>query len=429
MSLLRIEVGDSVRINEKEPKYKNMVGTVTKISKNGWHTVHVPDPPDCKVHGPKTLTRLWTKEDHPDKMHVPAPARRPPGLVQVGSCVRFNDKAHAYHELMGIVTYYNHGWYTVHVTSQLECKVWGKEKLTLRTKADQPDKIRVPTTAQGPPGPDRPDVPYPEDGLVPEVTSPDTGNRPFRRSKFFALLISCPEKRFQTEVEKLADVLMRMGYEVHVLTKPTRNSVVNRIQHLKTQVMENDVFMCLYSGHGGIHNGNLELVCSDGRISGDQYAKELKHIPAKHVVVMIHSCYSGAFPTDLLVDKVAKSAGEEAGFASTDATHDVETDIERNFRESHGKIVICSSSTDKYSYGDWFVAAVIDAFKDAYKRRARLGWSKLHGKISEYVTNELNQMARKCSEDPKRLAYQYAQLHLAGGKASNFDLWWPPPPL
>ncbi|GJJ00724.1 hypothetical protein RugamoR64_12620 [Duganella rhizosphaerae] len=112
----------------------------------------------------------------------------------------------------------------------------------------------------------------------------------------------------------------KMGYEVHVLRDATRADIVNGIGAMSRELGPKDSLTVYYAGHGYM-TGNAKSgkqgywIPSDGSgsspakwISTSDVSKLLASVPARQVMLVSDSCYSGTFAEGQKVD-----AGADAG--------------------------------------------------------------------------------------------------------------------
>jgi filamentous hemagglutinin family protein len=128
-----------------------------------------------------------------------------------------------------------------------------------------------------------------------------------------------------------------MGYETRVLRNATRGEIVAALQNVSRELDPNDSLVVYYAGHGylrAVPKGPAQgyWIPADGQasnpanwISNADVSKLLANIPAKQVMLVSDSCYSGAFskeqkvgaagdPSSILARRsvvVMSSGGEE----------------------------------------------------------------------------------------------------------------------
>lgn len=107
-----------------------------------------------------------------------------------------------------------------------------------------------------------------------------------------------------------------MGYETRVLRNATRGEIVAALQNVSRELDPNDSLVVYYAGHGYLRampKGPAQgyWIPSDGLanhpgnwISNSDVSKLLANVPAKQVMLVSDSCYSGAFSKE---QKVAGS--------------------------------------------------------------------------------------------------------------------------
>ncbi|HRQ81405.1 MAG TPA: caspase family protein, partial [Azospirillaceae bacterium] len=96
----------------------------------------------------------------------------------------------------------------------------------------------------------------------------------------------------------------RLGYEVRTLRNPTKAEIVETMRELGRQVGESDQLMVYYAGHGYevAETGTGYWLPADAAaddpgnwISNNDVARFLNRMPARQIMVVSDSCYSGAF--------------------------------------------------------------------------------------------------------------------------------------
>lgn len=106
------------------------------------------------------------------------------------------------------------------------------------------------------------------------------------------------------DVEKLAALLKtRFGYETTVVTNPSKKAMIAAFQKLSTQAGPADSVLVFYAGHGyfvdAIGRGYWIPVDASphtaaGWISNSDISKLLANVPARQLMVISDSCYSGS---------------------------------------------------------------------------------------------------------------------------------------
>lgn len=106
------------------------------------------------------------------------------------------------------------------------------------------------------------------------------------------------------DARAIADVLRtRYGFEVELLTDATRAEILTTLNRYQSRLGENDNFLLYYAGHGDLDRINdrgywlpVDAVPGDTTnwIANSQITDILNIMPAKHVMVIADSCYSGS---------------------------------------------------------------------------------------------------------------------------------------
>jgi filamentous hemagglutinin family protein len=107
----------------------------------------------------------------------------------------------------------------------------------------------------------------------------------------------------------------RLGYEVRVIRNPTKAGIVEAMRDLGREIGESDQLMVYYAGHGYevAQTGTGYWLPADAAaddpknwVSNNDVARFLNRMPARQILVVSDSCYSGAFTKEQKVD--AKTA-------------------------------------------------------------------------------------------------------------------------
>jgi hypothetical protein len=146
---------------------------------------------------------------------------------------------------------------------------------------------------------------------------------------YYALVIGiddypAPLPKLKTAVadaQAIADVLKkRYGFQVKTLLDhdATRANIIDAIHHYRNTLGPNDNLLIYYAGHGyADHEAEkaywlpVDADSSDSanRIISDDLTTDIKVLPARHVLLISDSCYSGDLLRD--VDAPAPSQGEQ----------------------------------------------------------------------------------------------------------------------
>lgn len=115
------------------------------------------------------------------------------------------------------------------------------------------------------------------------------------------------------DVKAMAATLSeRLGYAADIVLDGKRSDIVNAILELAQQVTPADSVMVYFAGHGFLDEdtGKGYWVPADGRadtpekwISNDDIARLLALIPAKQIILISDSCYSGSLTREYKVEQ------------------------------------------------------------------------------------------------------------------------------
>jgi uncharacterized caspase-like protein len=128
--------------------------------------------------------------------------------------------------------------------------------------------------------------------------------------RYYALVIGinnyrhmAPLKTAADDAREVASVLQgRFGFETQVLIDADRSQIISAINSYRRRLDENDSLLIYYAGHG--HNDreadkgywlpvDARLDDNANWISADDITTNTKVIPARHVLIISDSCYSG----------------------------------------------------------------------------------------------------------------------------------------
>jgi len=111
------------------------------------------------------------------------------------------------------------------------------------------------------------------------------------------------------------------GFQTKLLLGPaaTRNNILAAVNQYETTLQANDNLLIYYAGHGYENKttgkaywlpADADSTSNPNRIIADDITSEMAAIPARHVLVISDSCYSGGLSRD--ADVIPQSHGQEA---------------------------------------------------------------------------------------------------------------------
>jgi len=112
-----------------------------------------------------------------------------------------------------------------------------------------------------------------------------------------------------------AELHDKMGYEVKVIQNADRKGIVDALNDLIHNTERDDSVVVMYAGHGYLKESNhtgywlpsdADAQKPDNWISNDTIARALGNIPAKQVMLVSDSCYSGTLTKE---GKVTETVG------------------------------------------------------------------------------------------------------------------------
>ena len=107
------------------------------------------------------------------------------------------------------------------------------------------------------------------------------------------------------DVSEIGRVLReRYGFEVEVVTQATEAAIISRLDALKASSGDGDAVLVYFAGHGMYDEAeargywlpvDAEVGQTSRWVSNDDVAAKLRAIPARHVLLVVDSCFSGMF--------------------------------------------------------------------------------------------------------------------------------------
>jgi hypothetical protein len=106
----------------------------------------------------------------------------------------------------------------------------------------------------------------------------------------------------QFDVDKLGQVLRnRFGFKsIKTFKDAKKETILATLESLRRKLSSEDNFLIYFSGHGILHKGNGYWVPVDGRmddpdlwVPNSDITRAIRRIPARHIMVVADSCYSG----------------------------------------------------------------------------------------------------------------------------------------
>ncbi len=136
-----------------------------------------------------------------------------------------------------------------------------------------------------------------------------TGNVNF--GQFYALIIgnadykAYPALKTPINDAKSVELILRehYGFKTTLLVNANRHAIMTALNEMKKRLTDQDNLLVYYAGHGEIDKSNqmaywlptdAEVGNSANWISSDNITEFLSILPARHVMVVADSCYSGA---------------------------------------------------------------------------------------------------------------------------------------
>jgi len=202
------------------------------------------------------------------------------------------------------------------------------------------------------------------------------------------------------DAEAIGDVLKKQGYEVASLSNATRADMVNAMNKLIKDAEGADSVMVFYAGHGHIHPGSSVgyWIPADGRIdnprgwlSNIDIARFLANIPARQVLLVSDSCFSGALT-------------RETGAAAAGSTLSRNAILNRRSvvaMTSGGEEVVADSAFEGHSPFTYYLLAELD---------------KNTEQPAKTVLERVREQVRKSAEQSPAYGAIVSSGHVSGGE-------------
>jgi hypothetical protein len=125
----------------------------------------------------------------------------------------------------------------------------------------------------------------------------------------------------EKDAQDVKNALARYGYKDHIeplRANPSRDEIETAIMQLVNKVGPNDSVLIYFAGHGAIDGGNTYWLPSDADpkkqttwVSTSWISEMIHKTKARHVLVVVDSCYAGAMVRSSSVQPVANGAAAE----------------------------------------------------------------------------------------------------------------------
>ena len=137
-----------------------------------------------------------------------------------------------------------------------------------------------------------------------------------KRGPYYALVIGINDYRYLPKLKTaindataIADVLHKTyGFETKLLKNATRRDILTALSEYERNVPEDANLLIYYAGHGHFYPGtdkaywlpaDAERETKADWIIADDITSGVKAIPAKHILIVSDSCYSGGITRDV----------------------------------------------------------------------------------------------------------------------------------
>ena len=196
----------------------------------------------------------------------------------------------------------------------------------------------------------------------PTITVPITAVPNVKFGKYFALIIgnskytNLPDlKTPLKDVTTLARVLSdRYQFKTEVLIDADRASILQALNKYREKLTDKDNFLLYYAGHGELDSVNnrghwlpVDAAPNDQTnwISNVQITDFINLMPAKHVMVIADSCYSGTLIHDLNIPKLFKQSIATRSGTSTNGVKNPDDRYYKVFSAKKSRIAMTSGGT------------------------------------------------------------------------------------
>ena len=174
--------------------------------------------------------------------------------------------------------------------------------------------------------------------------------------------------------------------DVTLLLDADRRAILGALEDLRQELGPDDRLLIYYAGHGEIdpvtEEGFWQPVDAEpGRqftwIANDDVRRSLKGMPARHVLVMADSCFSGS---------LTRSAGDYAAVPKDRFFTEIDASVSRKVISSGGVKPVMDSGSGGHSV---FAYYLLTALRE--NERPYLASFELFGKLARAVTNNSSQ--------------------------------------
>jgi uncharacterized caspase-like protein len=195
------------------------------------------------------------------------------------------------------------------------------------------------------------------------------------------------------------------GFEVKVIENAGRKEIVDALNELILTTGKDDSVMVMYAGHGYLKNdtntgywipSDASNSSPDNWISNDSITRALNNIPAKQVMLVSDSCYSGSLTKEGKVTEIVGMPREQTLTRRSVLAF-----------SSGGEEPVSDEGFDNHSIFAW---SLLNSLKNM---KAETQGAQLHAMIKEAVTKDFPQVP------------QYGALVSAGHKEGGEYLFTP----
>lgn len=219
----------------------------------------------------------------------------------------------------------------------------------------------------------------------------EEGYAPVVKRKF-ALLIGnnayrSPIPELETAINDVtavaAELRDKLGYEVKIIEDAQRKDIIEALNGLIRNTGQDDSVLVMYAGHGYLNDKNMgywiptdaDVHTPDKWISNETIARALGNIPAKQVMLVSDSCYSGSLTKE---GKVLQTVGVNREQALTRRSVLA--------MSSGGEEPVSDEGYDNHSIFAW------NLIQSLRKMPGELSGQQLYAHIKEEVTKEFPQV-------------------------------------
>ncbi|MEM6927871.1 MAG: caspase family protein, partial [Myxococcota bacterium] len=171
------------------------------------------------------------------------------------------------------------------------------------------------------------------------------------------------------DVRRISSILgNRFGFETEVVENASEAQIIETLDRLRSESQEDDALLIYYAGHGVYDAGedrgywlpsDAQLGNTSRWVSNDDVAAKMRAIPARHVLLVVDSCFSGKF-------KGGGAPGSDRALADLREARKLARNRSRWIISSGGNEPVADGGRDGMSVFAYYFADALSSAEERY---------------------------------------------------------------